>query len=374
MADKQLFNSLHLKLYEDIINGKFNPTNSRYSNTDILKGLLEEAGTFRIAVLNADETLFDFIEKLDYKALGFKSPLDFDLITKEQSKGRKDIYVKPLKVYELMELIDIPYYASLKCTTFIELLGDEFERIKIRAERILDLSDNESSVRIYATKHIQKAKKLFYDSKKALSHIKKSDNPEDIYIIFAANIFLIRIIIFFQKLFRPYVAGNIDNEQHLFNEILQVVSLKRLCSLFHAQNSGYCGYIKKSFVENTIDTEGSAHEVSDNSQKDQTPQKSLPANKGDLQYAPLKWNGQINVLVDVLTQLTEETRIKGMPALETTDEDLLNFILTNFRDSDNKELSYYTINTLLNKNRTDKRLHPQSPKRIDVAKTVKRKK
>ena len=144
--------------------------------------------------------------------------------------------------------------------------------------------------------------------------------------------------------------------------------------MFPCEKSSYCNYVKKSFIEKSNLSENVTEESQDESEKDFLQKKSLPTAQGKWPYAPARWNGQINVLVDMFTQLTEEIKVSGKPILETTDEDLLNFILTNFRDKYNREFSYYTIHTLLKKSRTDKRLHPQSPKRIDVSRNIKSKK
>jgi len=364
---------VHIRLYEEIISGRFNPSHTRYNNPDVLKGLIEEVNTCKVAVLSANDNPQDFIEHTDFTQHGYKSHADYDIDIRPQNNGKVEIYIKPVKVYELLEMIDIPYFNSFKCNTYLELMGDEFERIAIRAEKMLDNSDDEKATRIYASKHVQKAKKLFHDSKRLLRDIQKSNNPEDIYIIFALNLFIIRTIMFYQKMFKPFLKHEPDIEEKLFTEVLKEVSLKKLCSLFPRENSSYCDFVKKSYIEKSGHTENEIQESHANEEKDQLGKKSFPTIQGEWPYSPLKWNGQINVFIDVLTQLTEETRIAGVPVLETTEENLLNFILTNFRDRDGKEFSYYTISTLLKKSRTDKRLHPQSPKRIDVSRKSRRK-
>ena len=127
-------------------------------------------------------------------------------------------------------------------------------------------------------------------------------------------------------------------------------------------------------TEKSGGTQSLAEETSVEYGKDFLQKKSFSTASGNWPYAPMRWFGQMNVLVDICTQLTEETMIAGKPILQTTEGDLLNFILTNFRDKNGKELSFHTISTLLNKSRTDKRLHPQSPKRIDVRRHLKSKK
>lgn len=47
---ENLYDSIHIKLFEDIINGEFNPTKARYNDAGVLKGLIEEANTIQVAV------------------------------------------------------------------------------------------------------------------------------------------------------------------------------------------------------------------------------------------------------------------------------------------------------------------------------------
>lgn len=366
-----LFERLHIKLYEEIITGRFNPTNSKYSNPEILRGLVEEANTMRLTVLSFDENPQVFIDSKDFTVLGYMSETDFDLDIRTQSNNLQEIYIKPVRVYELKEMIDIPYFNSFKCVSYLELLGDEFERIKIRAEKILEKTNDEKLIRAFANKHIQIAKKLFHDAKRTLLEIQNKNNPEDVYIFFALNLFIVRTILLYQKMFRPYLKQEPDSEVMLIHEVLKELSLRKLCSLFPSEKSGYCNYVKKSFIEKSTLSERRIEESQAESKKDFLQKKSLPTTQGNSMYSPAIWNGQINALVDMFTQLTEEIKVSGKPILEIPDEDLLNFILTNFRDKYGAELSYYTIHTLLKKSRIDKRLHPQSPKRIDVSKHIK---
>jgi hypothetical protein len=81
----------------------------------------------------------------------------------------------------------------------------------------------------------------------------------------------------------------------------------------------------------------------------------------------LKWNAQLNVLVDVFLQLTNTCKVNGLPALEATPEQLRLFLQQNFLDKEGRELSSYTLGTYLDPRREDKKLHPDSPKRIDLS-------
>jgi len=370
MPDK-IFERIHIKLYEEILTGRFNPTLAKFSNPEILRTLVEEANTMCIAILPMDENPREYIESKDFTTIGYLSETDFDLEIRLKNNNVQEVYIKPVNIYELKEIIDIPYFNSYKCVSYLELLGDEFERIKIRAEKILEKTNNEKLIRAYANKHIQIAKKQFHDAKRTLFEIQKTSNTEDIYIFFALNLFITKTILLYQKMFKPYLNQEPDSEVVLFCEVLKELSLRKLCSIFPSSKPGYCNYVKKSFVERSRLFNEMVIEAKTEQGKDVKDKKSFSAFQAKLPYAPAKCNSQINVFVDIFIQLTDGIKVSGKPVLEMSDEDLLNFILTNFRDRNGKEFSYYTIHTLLKKYRVDKRIHPESPKKIDISKHFK---
>jgi hypothetical protein len=104
-----------------------------------------------------------------------------------------------------------------------------------------------------------------------------------------------------------------------------------------------------------------------NSSKLGTEKKSFQQQQAFGDGIRLKWQGQLNVLVDILLQLSSGIKVNGRPPLEATPDELRLFIRENFLDRDGREISTYTLDTYLKPNRQDKRLHPDSPKRIDLA-------
>jgi hypothetical protein len=107
-----------------------------------------------------------------------------------------------------------------------------------------------------------------------------------------------------------------------------------------------------------------------NSGKLDSEKKSFQQEQAFGEGLRLKWNGQLNVLVDVMLQLTSRAKSNGKPPLEATPDELRLFIQQNFLDRDGREISPFTLNTYLKPNRDDKRLHPDSPKRIDLSEFI----
>lgn len=353
---------MHIQLYEEIIKGRFRPFLPKYSEPTELKNILKEAQLQTIAVLTPGQEIDAVIEECDYRLFGFKEVSDMDF-TKKSINGKTVVIASPTTVYEGCEVLDIPNYTSFKTNIFMEMIMDEFERVKIRAERKLEITDDRKDLAIYAEKHIAKLKKFFYDAKTLL---KDNHHRDDIYILLALSMVLIRTILFYQKMFKQFINTSPDNADQLKSELFSNIALGRLKVLFDMRGSQYCSFIKKSFLQSP---DGEPCHCEGNpvaSHETFSGKKSLQQDSGLQRFYPLKWNGQLNVLMDIFIQLTEEIKVSGKPILETSPENLRNMIMECFVDGDGKKLSYHTVNTNLKSYRSDKRIKPSSPKKVSI--------
>jgi hypothetical protein len=78
----------------------------------------------------------------------------------------------------------------------------------------------------------------------------------------------------------------------------------------------------------------------------------------------LKFNGNLNQLVDIFYQLSRELFVDGKSFIDASNGDIVNMIVNNFIDKDNNEISPQTVETILKPSRGDKR--PKTHKRIDL--------
>lgn len=82
----------------------------------------------------------------------------------------------------------------------------------------------------------------------------------------------------------------------------------------------------------------------------------------------LRFNGNVNQLVDVFYQLQRELFVNGKPYLDGNTNDLVNLIVNVFVDKDGNEISPQTVETILKPSRGDKR--PKPHKRLDIDKLL----
>ncbi len=78
----------------------------------------------------------------------------------------------------------------------------------------------------------------------------------------------------------------------------------------------------------------------------------------------LKFNGNLNQLVDIFYQLSRELFVDGKSFIDASNGEIVNMIVNNFIDKDNNEISPQTVETILKPARGDKR--PKTHKRIDL--------
>jgi hypothetical protein len=372
MASKN-FDQIHIQVYSEIINGKFNPCLPRSNQPEVLSNLVIEANTIKAATLPASEDPSEFVENTDFLSYGYKKDKDYKVEIKPAGNGKHEIIVHPLKVYDLNEIMDIPQYVSFKCNIYIEFMGDEFERVKTRANWMLDHGFDDKLIATYAMKHIQKAKMLFNEAKRTLRDVLKTENTGDIFIFFALNLFIIRTILYYQGMFQPFLTQPPDTEGNLFIELLNEFSLKKLCTSFPSRKSGFVDYLKKSLSENTGSTGGVPFEYPSESTEPVSDKKSQPVAQGKALFERIKVNGQINALVDIFLQMLEEIEVPEGMFIETSRENLKDFLVACFKDKNDKPFSPYTIGTLLKPYRTDKHIKKESPRKIDLSKRMKKK-
>lgn len=381
--------SMHIKMYEELIHGKYRPNTERYSIPDQLNNFIFEANVTVINLSRTDD-FSENVNNIDFALLGFKNVTDAVVDIIDSSTGKK-IIIKPCVIYKTSENEFIPGFCSVKYQRFEELIFDEYERLKVRAERELEIG-NSNSIKLYAEKHLAKTTKLLEDGFSFMQELIEDDDFENFQILYLVNKVLLQIIKFFSQLFRPFVSlNNFDytkNKLKLYKKVslcyFEIVShsdmqmhlqqLKKSCHYKQNEknidlaNKQKSMSVKKSFEE-YVDLESDLPFQSlDTAGNFSFEKKSFNDCPEFPSFRKLIWNGQINVLVDLFLQLTAEYTIRNKPILESSIENIIDWLLYIFVDEEGNPLSRNTLITLFKPYRFDKRIHPENPKRIRLRK------
>ncbi|HPS84622.1 MAG TPA: hypothetical protein PLA88_09910, partial [Bacteroidales bacterium] len=299
---------IHVTTYCEIANGRFHPKQACYNNSEGLCNLVYEANTIQVAILPANTDLIDYLDNNNFLSYGYKSKKDYSVDYHQLPNGKYKIVIRPNKVYKLEDSNDIPTFDTPKSQSFLELMGDEFERIKLRAEWVLEYSSDSKDLSVYANRQIQKSKKLFSEVKKDLREIQNEKVRDNIYIFFVLNLLVARAIVFYQQMFLPYINTPLESKERLFYEIFQELSVPKVCKLYRFNLTFSPDCFEKSFSENTGVSETPYSQAVSGSSKTFSNNMKTNENTGAVQCQPIKLNGQINVLVDLFTQLIEKHR------------------------------------------------------------------
>lgn len=80
----------------------------------------------------------------------------------------------------------------------------------------------------------------------------------------------------------------------------------------------------------------------------------------------LRFNGQLNVLVDIFYQMRNNLNARGLPYLNTSIQEITDWIVRHFLDKEGKGISPSTVRTILSPNRPEKR--PKQDDRLMIKK------
>jgi len=374
--------TVDLQIYYEIASGKLHPHKLNKTLHNINKLIFDE-NTLKIhSCKQQDEQ--QFIEDTDFTLFGYRSAEDYVLdIRKDYVKRTSDIFLKPINIYTLTDIIKHPKPKDFTSDCYLTLICDEYERIKIRALKFLDMQTEESKISVYAHKNILKAKRIWQDVENWLEQAKHSfvftEDSAAIYSIYLLSIFLKKVIEFYQKEFAPFISSN-DKTQGTF--CVKVGDKTPLFIKYPYLYPDYktdklqveCSseeYQKKSPRSNTNTSEEQTATNTKNSKEYNFGKKSPRLDSESEVDCSAKINGQLNVFMDIIYQLTEVIKIDEKPFLESTPDFWGLFLSKYFTDKNGHKLSKNTITTLLKRSRADKRIHANSPKRIDITKFLK---
>ena len=294
------------------------------------KALLKKIEKIHYPKINLNEFNIDRqkeIENIKAEEFGFRDRKDFNFeFTQNILSNSAQLRLIPLTIYEMVDKADMPELENTKTIGYCMLVADAVERIKLRAENTLKVVSKNKDIRLYARKNIRIAYKIFAESKKFLELSQKRKNHGDIQIAFIQNRFIIHLICFLQDLFGDF-CSSIKSEEELRNSLYELIDLRTCMEM---------------------------------SEKKGNPSSGLKIEKGAL----LRWNGQVNTLVTLFYDLSNNQITNSKSLLEANVEDI-KFLLTNFfTDKKGDFIKDSTIDTYMKEYRDDKRA--KGKKRIEI--------
>jgi len=219
---------LEFSLYESIVHGDLRPYLEIYSSKNHIQNLMKKLWSVYFTedkeglIHTSDSDLIDIYIKGG----------DTVSIKIEEIDGELKGTITPKHQLEKLIDIDIPPPPDLKATYFLDLIKIEYEKIKLRAKRLLKTSLEENQISLFANNNIQIAKRIAVEAHKLSKQLKphgidELGNP-DYYIIDILKTYMIRSILFYQELFQPYIKAPIQDEFQLKMTLYEARSVQDL--------------------------------------------------------------------------------------------------------------------------------------------------
>lgn len=341
-------------IYNEILHGYLQPLKPQLNDPELLSRLIEYANTRKVEIRKAFKHHDEIFTKINYTKLGYKQSDDFIILKANMdSNGVLTITIIPSKYYVLGDKMDndIEKPPCIKSKSYLQLIVDEFERIKIRAFNLLNTTEDPEHLKLRSLKNLRIAEYLLRESSAYAqylqTHKNENKNQSLFYIYDCLKKFLIKSIRFYHRLFDPFITKFYAQSEKLINNIDRSTSADCI------------KYIDQDNIENFL--EEPLPEINKESVQD----RALPK---------LRWNGKINSLATLFYDLLEKkmlttnrhnVKVSNDENLAGTDMDLVEFLYNNFLDSNGDRLSKDTLRTYLNPGRPDKRSKRSKDLNID---------
>lgn len=348
-----------------IIRGNIKPVRSSLQ-------LVKSANSQVVKTAPSKEQIEKELLSHDFTFYGYHTTSDYEVkINYESSCGSHQAKIQPVRVYDLQENMLLPLPPDERSRFFLDFFSDEFERIKIRAEKVLATAPTENVLRIYAFRNLQLARKLFHDATFLFHSLSfRSDKPKDeteLYIVYILNLFIIRTMVFYSKFFKPFIDTEPLSEEKLRKELIQEapINLKypwlfeQKPNLYSSLNSFFAGSIVKDIISPY--TQNSACGLTDLNISGDKSKIGLQHLKGHFRL-----NCNVNIFVDLFFQMIHEKKAEDDPYLDCEIQELIDVLSFLFVDKDGNSLNTDTIRTILKPANFKKRPHPDDPRKLKI--------
>jgi len=326
----QPFNKLDVSVFTEILRKDYFLGDKLDDNEEHFLSCIQEIHSTEIIIPGIDINKRLAEAKINIAEYGYRHKADVIIEYKKDLVNDSTVMIlRPQKAYELKDSVKMPSPICEKSWAFKALLGDAFERLKIKAENILNSCENDKNIIHYANKNIQLAHRNCYEAKELLKKYQHDGKSFEIYMAYMQCQFLLNVCFFLQNMFSNYYDLKRFNKEKLRMEMHDTLDVGKL--------------MKKPEVKTISQVE--------------EPSVAYKNEK-------LKLIGQVNVLLTLVYDLMHKQTTDNKQFIEGTTKQWIELIANNFVDKNGDPLSKSTIETCLRENRDDKRAAKN--KRIDI--------
>jgi len=181
-------------IFKDIINHKIFKEPGNHSNISINK-LIKHFHKTEIRYSSFYNDIKLVASEIEIAEFGYKNKSDVKIEhSPDIFKNKKKLILTPTCSYKLEDKISIPKPSTNENKFYLNFMSDTYERLKVKAENVINNTGKEKHIELYAKKNIQILKSIFYDSKCKIQRICMRNKWNDLYKYYILNTFIEVII------------------------------------------------------------------------------------------------------------------------------------------------------------------------------------
>jgi hypothetical protein len=357
-----LFNkTIDFIVYNQVIKGQFNPTKASKTVSKSALQLVTAANTCIVYSASTKKEANSFLDSFDLTSLGYKSGADLEILnTNDSDPEIFRVIIKPQSIYSLSEDLSLPDPPEEKSKKYLDFFIDEFERIKIRAEKNMHTALSKDDIQFYAFRNLQLLHKLNDDSRNLFNLMYSSSGYQfqqsDIFILYILNLFIIRCIIFYGKLFKPFLNENLPYESELrkkfHDQIPHIYKYPWILFQPPPVNEKFNNHNSQSQLNNFTQeyqkvSLSEESEIHDNLIKEASEIYDL---KGSIQL-----NCKSNVFLAEIFKMIHDNRYNGNSMISVEHKKLIKLISYYAKDIEGNLLNPSTVNSVIKPSNSKKR-------------------
>ncbi len=327
--------SIDVDVFKQILTNEFFPESKSETNETNLQ-LIQRLNLIEMRLPGLDLDLKKTALKIEHQQFGFKKKSDFKIEFKSEIIDNETIlYLISVCIYELQdEIKKLPIPHCEKGNKLRILMGDAFERLKVKTQNILHYSDNDEQIIHYAKKNIQVSLQNCHNARQLLVKIQKTKNQDAIVLVFMANVFMINVVSY---LFKTFSNFHTDYNSEKVRQKALLFDVMDLDLMMEPKVE----YQTKTADEKTDEAETACSEVK------------------------IKWNMPVTSLISMIYDFQHTELDDKSKAIEVSNKDVQTFLNQCFVDKNGKPINKATVKTALCESRDDKRAKGRH--RIDIS-------
>src|SRR3989339_1473596 len=372
MVSFEVLSAVDFVIFKQVVRGAFNPVFATKIALKSALNLVRTANTHVVCSAQTKEEILNSVTKLDLTHFGYHTANDIEIsYTFNTEQKLHQAIIKPRIIYPLSEDISLPEPLDYKTKSYLNFFADEFERIKIRAEKILASTSTQKETAFIASRNLQLLRKLNHDSQVHFNYIcSRSDlqaTSSDLFIIYVLNLFIIRSIVFYSKFFKPFL-----NEKTTSEDVLRLTFKKKIpWILKHHWLFIEHPLLYEIITENNVCSPSC--EINPEYQKLNSlntlkiPEPLLKEVLGIIQFKnSIKLNGNTNILADAFYQMLNKNIENGLPYMDSNSAAISKLLSFFVIDKNNEPLNPNSVCTMLKPSNFKKRPHKDDEKKVNL--------